>query len=543
MLKRLLYFAPVMLFLVLGACEAAGRPAMTDEIPPAAAAAVDADADADSDSAAETAADADAAADAATAPAAAPTTRKGKDWPMWGGTPARNQVNLNETNLPDTWNIETKKNILWVAELGSRSYGNTVVGGGKVFVGTNNERVRNPKITGDKGVVMCFNEADGKFLWQAVHDKLPAGRVNDWPEEGICSSPAVESGRVYYVSNRCELVCADVEGFLDGENDGPFQTEKYRDPIDGDFIWVLDMMEELTAFPHNLATSSPLIVGDLIFVLTSNGVDESHITIPAPEAPSFIAVDKKTGKVVWEDDSPGGNILHGQWSNASYGIMGGKRQVVFAGGNGWVYSFEPETGKPIWQFDCNPKDAKYELGGRGTRNYIIGTPVIDSDHVYIAVGQDPEHGEGPGHLYSIDGTASSPLAPPEGTAADITVTGRTWHYGNKDYHRTLSTVAVHDGLVYAADLSGFVNCLDQKTGRVFWKHDLLSAVWGSPTLIDGKVFLGNEDGDVTVFKPGKEMKIIAVNNMGSSVYGTPIAANGVLYVANRTKLFAIAKKS
>ncbi len=452
---------------------------------------------------------------------------------MWGGTLSRNQVNLNETNIPDVWNVETKKNILWVADLGSRSYGNTVVGGGKVFVGTNNERVRNPKITGDKGVVMCFNEADGKFLWQAVHDKLPAGRVNDWPEEGICSSPAVEAGRVYYVSNRCELVCADVEGFLDGENDGPFQTEKYRDPIDGDFIWVLDMMEELTAFPHNLATCSPLIVGDLIFVLTSNGVDESHITIPAPDAPSFLAVNKKTGKVVWEDKSPGGNILHGQWSCPSYGLIGGKPQVVFAGGNGWVYGFEPETGKPIWKFDCNPKDAKYELGGRGTRNYIIGTPVIDSDHVYIAVGQDPEHGEGPGHLYSVDAARTG----------DITVTGRTWHYGDKDYHRTLSTVAVHDGLVYAADLSGFVNCLDQKTGKVYWKHDLLSAVWGSPTLIDGMIFLGNEDGDVTVFKPGKELKIIAVNNMGSSVYGTPIAANGVLFVANRTKLFAVAKKS
>jgi outer membrane protein assembly factor BamB len=457
----------------------------------------------------------------------------GKDWPMWGGNPQRNQVNPNEKSIPQKWNPETGENIKWVAELGSRSYGNTVVAGGKVFVGTNNERERNPKIKGDKGVVMCFRESDGAFLWQAVHDKLPAGRVNDWPEEGICSSPCVDGNRVYYVSNRCELVCADVEGFLDGKNDGPYTQEKYQDKTDADFIWVLDMMEELTVFPHNLATCSPVVVGDTIFLITSNGVDESHIVIPQPDAPSFIAVDKNTGKVLWEDRSPDGHILHGQWSSPSYGTMGGRPQVVFAGGDGWVRSFEPATGKHLWEFDLNPKDAKYELGGKGTRSYIIATPVISGDRVYIATGQDPEHGEGIGHLYSIDATKTG----------DITESGRVWHYGNKDFHRTLSSVAVHEGLVYAADLSGFLNCLDEKTGKPYWKHDLLSPVWGSPTVIDNKVFLGDEDGDVLVFKTGKELKLLATNPMGSSVYGTPVAAHGVLYVANRTKLFAIQAKS
>jgi len=471
------------------------------------------------------------------APVAPPASSTGgKDWSMWGGTIERNQVNLVEKGIPERWNPETKENIRWVADLGSRSYGNTIVAGGKVYVGTNNERERNPKIKGDKGVMMCFRESDGAFLWQAVHDKLPAGRVNDWPEEGICSSPCVEGNRVYYVSNRCELICADVEGFLDGENDGPFTQEKYQDKIDGDFIWVLDMMEELTVFPHNLATSSPLVVGDLIFLLTSNGVDESHIEIPQPDAPSFIAVNKNTGKVLWEDRSPDGKILHGQWSSPCYGLVAGRPQVIYAGGDGWVRSFEPQSGKPIWQFDCNPKDAKYELGGKGTRSYIIATPVLNGDHVFIAVGQDPEHGEGIGHLNSIDATKTG----------DITQSGRTWHFGhfgNRDYGRTMSSVAVKDGLVYAADLSGFLYCLDQKTGVPFWVHDTLAEIWGSPTVIDGKVFLGTQDGDVLVFREGKELKLLATNPMASAVSGTPVAAHGVLYVANRTKLFAIAAKS
>ncbi len=121
----------------------------------------------------------------------------------------------------------------------------------------------------------------------------------------------------------------------------------------------------------------------------ANGVDEGHINIPSPQAPSFIAVDKKTGKLLWENSLPGEKILHGQWSNASYGVIKGRPQVIFAGGNGWLYSFEPKTGKLLWSFDCNPKDALWKIGGAGTRNYIISTPVIWDDKVYIGVGQDP----------------------------------------------------------------------------------------------------------------------------------------------------------
>ena len=97
------------------------------------------------------------------------------DWHMWGGTQQRNMINTVEKNIPDTWDVTTGKNIKWVAQLGSQSFGNPVVAGGKIFVGTNNQFVRQPKIKGDKGIVMCFNESDGKFLWQNAHDKLPSG--------------------------------------------------------------------------------------------------------------------------------------------------------------------------------------------------------------------------------------------------------------------------------------------------------------------------------------------------------------------------------
>ena len=110
---------------------------------------------------------------------------------------------------------------------------------------------------------MVFNESEGEFLWQSTHTKLPAGRVNDWPQQGICSTPFIEGDRLYYISNRCEVVCLDTEGFFDGENDGEIMTEGDTSAIDGDVVWSLEMMAELDVFPHSLATCSPIGAGDL----------------------------------------------------------------------------------------------------------------------------------------------------------------------------------------------------------------------------------------------------------------------------------------
>jgi outer membrane protein assembly factor BamB len=449
-----------------------------------------------------------------------------QDWPMWGGTPQRNMASSMKS-LPSAWDIKTRKNVKWKADLGSTSYGNPVVADGKVFAGTNNDNPRNPDVQGDHGILMCFREADGKFLWQAVSDKLESGMQNDWPGQGVCSSPLVEGKRLYYVTNRGELVCLDTEGLLDGKNEGPYQDEIYKSPTDADIIWKLDMMKELGVYQHNMANSSPTVWGELVFLGTSNGRDESHENIPAPRAPSFLAVNKNTGKVVWQDNSPGSNILHGQWSSPALGEVNGLMQVFFSGGNGWLYGFNARTGEPLWKFDLNPKDAVWPK----TRNDGIATPVFHGGRIFMAVGQDPESGEGIGHLYAID----------PGKPGDITETGRVWHYDK--IRRSISTTAIADGLVYISDFSGFLHCLDAQTGKPYWTFDVLAAVWGSPLVADGKVYLGDEDGDVIVLQAGKEVKKIAEMNMGSSVYGVPVPANGVLYIMNRSELYAIANNA
>ncbi|MDX1502694.1 MAG: PQQ-binding-like beta-propeller repeat protein [Thermoanaerobaculia bacterium] len=450
---------------------------------------------------------------------------------MYGNTPSRNMVSP-ETGLPAEWNLETGQNLLWTVPLGSQSYGGPVVAGDQIYVGTNNEGLRNPKLTGDRGNMMAFDKKTGEFLWQSAHTKLPAGRVHDWPLQGVCSGPYIEGDRIYYVSNQAELIAADTQGFRDGENDGPYKDEENTSELDEDVVWKLDMIDELDVFPHNLAVGSPLIVGDLLFTVTGNGVDEGHINIPSPLAPSFIAVNKKTGELVWENDAPDGKILHGQWSNPTYGKAGGREQIVFPGGDGWLYSFEPETGKEIWRFDANPKDSVWELGGAGTRNNIISTPVFYKDRVYIGVGQDPEHGEGVGNFWVIDATKTG----------DVTGTGVVWHRGGEEFRRTISTAAIADGIVYIADLSGFLYALDAETGEHYWTYDTFAAVWGSAFVADGKVYLGDEDGEVVVIRAGKgkggEPEVLAEHALGSAVYTTPVASDGVLYIASRNRLYA-----
>src|SRR5437868_2698768 len=200
-------------------------------------------------------------------------------------------------------------------------------------------------------------------------------------------------------SDRELLLC------LLGSKFSGFKIITPADKDEADVVWVLNMMEKLRTSQHNMCSCSVTSWGDILFVNTSNGVDEAHISVPAPDAPSFVAMNKHTGEIYWTDNSPGKNILHGQWSSPTVAVLGRVPQVIFGGGDGWVYSFKVDKKKELlWKFDINPKESVLELGGRGTRNDIISTPVVYDNKVYFATGQDPEHGEGKGILWCVDPT-------------------------------------------------------------------------------------------------------------------------------------------
>ncbi len=464
---------------------------------------------------------------------AAPSDR-GQDWPMFGRTSDRNMVAPDEKGLPVEWSVEEGKlkNVKWSAALGNNAYGGPVVAGGKVYVGTNNENPRTPKIEGDKGVLMCFRESDGKFLWQTLFDKLANSNENDFPQVGITSTPCIEGDRLWYVNNRDEVVCADTET--------------------GNPVWRYDMIKELEVFPDQAASCSPVIGGDLVFVVTGNGASQASQKLPSPKAPSFIALDKKTGKLAWQSNLPGDKVQEGQWGNPAYAVVNGKGQAVFPGGDGYLYGFEAETGKLLWKFNCVPKAAK------PSPRYLVATPVLWENKAYIGIGRQPDLASGmEGHFWCIDMTKTGDLSPAEDNQdpkAEVNKnSGLVWHLGGPAKQKgvrkflfgpTISSCAIHDGLAYVSELDGYLHCLDARTGEEYWQHDLKAAVWAAPLVADGKIYLGDDNGDLMIFATGKEKKESDVRtiDMGKGVKSPVVAANGVLYVQTDSVLYAIGKK-
>jgi len=404
------------------------------------------------------------------------------DWPVWGRDGSRNMASP-ETGLPgvvgsgkpvggtDAIDVSGARNVRWVTKLGSQSYGNVTVAAGRVFVGTNNAVPRDAKLKGDHSVVMALSEATGELLWQLGIPKLGAGKVSDWEFLGICSSPAVDGDVVYVVTNRSEVIALDVKGQANG-NQGPFTDEgaymagpgKPPLPVaktDGDILWRYDMRKDLGVFPHNITSSSVLVLGDLLFVSTSNGVDWSHRNVPAPFSPALVALDKKTGALLAEEAvGISERTMHANWSSPTAAQIGKQNLVLFGAGDGFLYGFDPKPTvdaegltvlKERWRFDANPasyriKDGKkVAYARRNGPSEIIGTPVVHGGLACVAIGQDPEHGTGAGSLSCVH-TKTGKLA---------------WRFDK--IGRSLSTVGISDGLLVAADLSGRIYALDTKT--------------------------------------------------------------------------------
>jgi len=504
---------------------------------------------------------------------------EGADWPQWGGSSSRNMVS-SEHNLPDWFapgsksprgrriDMATTQNVVWTALLGTQCYTSPVIANGRVYIACNDAAIDDPRLqsTGG-GLLICLAEKTGKPLWQLPVPKLAWFERWDkysgfkWPI-GICSTPTVEGDRLYFVSNRGEVLCLDVQGQANG-NDGPFRDEgQYMvgpdkppvpiAPTDADIVWRFDMATQLDIFPHDAMCCGIVVCGDVLYVTTANGV-ANHET-PRPLAPSLIALDKRTGRLVGYDEAKiGTRIWHGQWSSPSLGRVKDRNLVFLGGGDGRCYAFEalgevPQKAQPlklVWQFDCNParyrfKDGKeidywdgavdYDDANQNDGTYvgpseIIATPVCYKDRVYVAIGQDPSHGRGRGALQCIDATKTG----------DITQTGRVWTC--EDVERTLSTVSIVDGLLYVADLSGRIRCLDAATGTCYWSHDTKAETWASTIVADGKLYLPTRK-HLWVLATGKVKRVIAKIPMGSPVWSNVSIANGTLYVASQKHLWA-----
>jgi outer membrane protein assembly factor BamB len=485
---------------------------------------------------------------------AALSTVSASDQPQWGQAWSRNMVSA-ERGLPDRFDPGTGLNVKWTAQLGTESHSTPIVAGGRVFIGTNNGEPRDPKHQGDRGVLMCFAEEDGRFLWQLVVPKREDDPFLDWPNSGISSPVTVEGDRVYLVDNRGEVLCLDSHGLTNG-NDGPYRNEGRRMALrgtpplepgltDADILWNFDLTAGAGIWSHDAAHSSILIRGRYLYLNTGTGVDNTHKRIRTPDAPSLVVLDKLTGQLVARDEEHiAPRIFHSTWSSPSLGMIRGKECLFFCGGDGVVYAFEPVTedaaaqGKPLplklkrlWQFDFDPTAPKenvhrYNSNRKESPSNFYGMPVFVGDHLYVAGGGDVFWGKNEAWLKCVDPDKST-----ASTGAEV------WSYSLE--HHVLSTPAVWNGLVFVADCGRKLHCVDARTGEPCWTQEVKGDVWASPLVADGKVFLGTRAGQFLVMAASRERQLFSSVDLGDPISATTTAANGVLYIVTMRHLYAV----
>jgi outer membrane protein assembly factor BamB/precorrin-6B methylase 2 len=463
------------------------------------------------------------------------TSTTAADWPMLGRDATRNPVSP-EPNPPTEWNLRTGRNVPWKAVIGSTAFAEPVVSGGMVWIGSNNRYTWDASFTDESATLLCFSEHDGRRLHEYVMPPLK-GPLYRLGQVGLNGSSLIEGDQLWFVSARGEVIAWDIGPLRRGEGN----------PRE---LWKRGLIEEFGVYPRmtfmgdGKLCSIPASYHDRIYVNTGNGAGPEWPgggPMPAPEAPSLICFQKDTGEVLWIDRSPGTNVLAGQWGSPLVAEINGRGQVITPQGDGWLRSFDAETGALIWQFDVNPKNLK----SPHDRNHFLNTPVLYENRVYIGGGQDLEMGQGPGRLWCIDptnaGDISLELDDGPHRAKPNPNSGVVWHYDQLG--RTRSSVAIRNDLLIAHSYEGIVHCLDPHTGSVLWTHDTGTHLFASPLVVADKVYSANEDGVVHVFALERVKRLIARHELDAPFYSSPVFANGMLYLATATRLHAIANDS
>jgi outer membrane protein assembly factor BamB len=247
-----------------------------------------------------------------------------EDWPMYGRDATRNPVSP-ETNAPVHWDIHSGVNIKWKARLGAQTYSDPIIANGLIWIGTMTDRKENDDgAVPELAVLKCFRESDGALLYQfVVPDKPGMGRVGVRTFNG---SPLVQSDKLWFTTLTGDVHHFDLAPLL-------ARGEPPRE------LWKVDMPEEFGVFPRNpfmadgRTCSLSFPYRDRIYVVTGNGVGPD-LSVSMPLAPSLVCLEKDTGKLLWENNSPGQGIIYGQWGSPLVAEIGGRAQVITPQGDG-----------------------------------------------------------------------------------------------------------------------------------------------------------------------------------------------------------------
>ncbi len=407
------------------------------------------------------------------------------NWPQWRGP--RGQGVSEEKNLPVEWS--PTKNIKWKTPIPGRGHSSPIVWGNRLFLTTsiagaeipgaaavkhviNNQTVKLSDTVGAERShtlkLMCLDTESGKILWERT---VYEGRMYDDRQKAntyASSTPATDGRYVYAFFGSEGVYCFD---------------------FDGKQIWNASL-GGIAKMGYGEGTS-PVIFENLLIIQADMELGQG----------SFItALDKTTGKQVWKTARKN----RASWSTPVL-VRGGKQVELVASGSESVVSYDPFTGKELWQAE-------------GLVSHAIPTPLAGDDNVFVYAGSHDKRG------YSV-------------RLSDDKI---QWRHDKGTAY--VASGILYDGSIYLITDSGIMTSLDARTGQLRYEGGRLpvaTTFFASPVAFDGKVLITSQDGDTFVIAAGPKHEVVRTNSLGEPVYASPAISGGHIFIRGEQHLYCI----
>jgi outer membrane protein assembly factor BamB len=399
------------------------------------------------------------------------------DWPAWRGPTG--QGHCEEKNVPLKWS--GKENVKWKVPLTHQGNSTPIVWGENIFLTQANKG-------GTERSLICFARADGKVRWQK--NVSYSEKETNWdPNWYANASPVTDGERVVVSFGSAGLYCYDFDG-----------KELWKRP-------------DLGKFEHPFGNAaSPVLYGDLAILWC--GVNDS-----AKDRNYLLAVEKTTGKTVWQQDE-----AFGSWCTPLIVKVDGKDQLLVGQSRdvkgqpeskaGFLKGYDPKTGKELWA--C-----------QGLNSYVYTSPLVSG-----------------GVAVNMSGYGGAALAVKLGGTGDLTK-DRLWLHPKPATQRVGSGVIVGEH-IYMVDENGTPHCYELKTGTDLWKDEerLKGLTWGSMVHAEGRIYLLMRNCDTIVLAAKPKFEILATNVLGTgeNTNSSVVISNGQIFLRTFKNLWCIEEK-
>ncbi|HEV3338856.1 MAG TPA: PQQ-binding-like beta-propeller repeat protein [Pirellulales bacterium] len=384
-----------------------------------------------------------------------PTMLGKQDWPWWRG-PARNGVAdaSQSQKMPMRWS-ETE-NVLWKTKVPGRGHASPTVVGDRIFLATADE-------TTEVQSIICYDRRDGRQEWKVDVHTGGLERKGHQKSSQASATVASDGERIF-----CNFL-----------HDGAIYTTALG--LDGQQLWQTRISDFVT---HQGFGSSPAVYQSLVLVSTDNkggGV--------------VAALDSRKGKIVWQQSRP----KQPNYTSPAILNVAGRDQVLVAGCD-HVSSFDPLSGRPLWEIE-------------GSTTECVGSIVTDGTVVFASGGYPDKL------TLAVRGDGSGQIA---------------WRNNVQTY---VPSMLVYEGHLYTVTDGGVALGWEAATGKEVWKGRLGGTFNASLVLVGDRILAANQEGDTFIFKadPGR-FELLAKNHLGEDVYATPAVCGGRIYLraAGRT---------